>query len=181
MLALDSDGELPPTYVFDLSLSPADPERVYVLAVRPLGPYTAQWRPLRSDDGGETWVELAAEAPPKPHAVVTDRYLPRRAWLAAASQVWRTDDGGASWVSVAALWVADLAVAANGDLLALAGFGPSEGPRVLRSSDGGFTWAQVGEVLPWWSYADRLVAHDSEDTVWVLGAGVFERRVPPGP
>jgi hypothetical protein len=114
-----------------VAFAPSDPTRAYAL----LGT-----RALRSDDGGRTWTEVAADLPEGPHGLVVmtgDADAVYATWLTTeAGSGARSDDGGVTWDS--SLGFFHVAVGAGETLYAGNVMGTT------RSDDGGQTWTWLG-------------------------------------
>ena len=158
----------PESWVWDVGVSGADPDRIVA---------TAYDETLTSTDGGATWSTTPIAAP-IPRSVETDPADPERAWFAApgygtdpAQGLYRTDDGGASWTGMSAEIV-------DASLVFLSPLHPgllltadSDRRRVQASFSGGASAFDLGGTLP--SAALDLAA----TTAWIFAAtsghGVF--------
>jgi photosystem II stability/assembly factor-like uncharacterized protein len=81
-------------YVSDLFSDPADPSRIWA---------TFTWgggTVFRSDDGGDSWIDLSAGLPSLPvNAVAVDPQDANRVWVAADLGVFQSREAGATWQS----------------------------------------------------------------------------------
>ena len=114
----------------------AEPGRAYA------GTAYGVWR---SEDGGVTWAEANAGIPEMERYtqdVEVDPTTPRRVLAATQGGVYASADGAGSWRRVGpAVPVYDVAQSAARPALWFAG---TRGRGLLRSEDGGATWASVG-------------------------------------
>jgi hypothetical protein len=133
LLSLSEDGgetwtaHVPPAPLIDLAVDPEDPERLVVSSERGLSISTdagGSWRPLAEEVGLLAW--------PVPHAIFL---------IDGAGRVQRAADPEAGWRTIGEIGgqpAALMAVDARRIYAALAD------ARVLRSSDGGASWAKLG-------------------------------------
>jgi hypothetical protein len=147
-----SEG-LPEAPVTALAVNTAPPETVFAVV---------QDRVWASSDRGQTWHVRSDGLPQgRIETLVLDRML----WTVAADRLFASDDNGASWKPIgsplpqADTSVRGIAVDAKGTQIILA---THRG--VMRSSDGGKTWAQVEGNLPVHLEAGLLVRdpHDAD-------------------
>lgn len=68
---------------------PCDPNRLYV--------GVEAGALVRSDDGGETWIDRPESAPGDPHSLATHPQDPEGVWMAAGEGCARSEDGGDTW------------------------------------------------------------------------------------
>lgn len=122
----------------------------------------------RSDDGGESWIEISAGLPsdfgyvlatdaadPDVLFVVPEDSSDMRTTAGGRLRVYRTRDAGATWEALVhglpqqRVWVSLLREAMTNDALQPAGiyFGTSGG-HVFASRDGGDGWHQIADYLP---------------------------------
>lgn len=124
-----------------LLVLPAAPERLFVVI---------EGRIWTSIDQGRSWAPRDAGLPNGQIETLTaDRDQPDRLWAAGGRQVHVSDDLGASWrswgqpIAPAPLSIRGLATAQRGAVIVL-----TTHKGLLRSADGGATWAQVEGNLP---------------------------------
>ena len=99
---------------------------------------------------GQTWQQAKGDwSNQRVDVIVADATKTARLWAAGASQIFRSDDGGRSWqrhsnpLSDPNLFLRGLAVADGGNVIAV-----TTHRGLVRSADGGKTWAQVEGALP---------------------------------
>ncbi len=119
-----------------------------------------------SSDAGQSWAARDAGLPhAQVQALALDRDEPRRWWAASAKQVHVSDDSGSTWrpwgqpISETSVTIHGLAVAQGGARIVL-----TTHKGLLRSVDGGATWAQAEGALPVHLEAGPLLAdpHDAQ-------------------
>jgi photosystem II stability/assembly factor-like uncharacterized protein len=178
-------------YVTDLALDPSAEGVVWCIE----SPGTRPDAIYRSDDEGNSWSRIAAPheraltdririAPSRPARLYTSGVIPRTDTEPRRGVVLRSDDRGASWTLLpVALLEGERTVFLLGidptdadRLLVRAVRGPTDArpERILRSEDGGLTWASVLEIG---SVGGFAMSEDGR-TVWVgnrLG-GLFRSR-----
>lgn len=163
---------------------------------------------FRSDDGGDTWSEVASlrAHPTHPtwgpgfggkclHTIAPDPFDPERLYIACSTGgCYRTDDGGATWRPAnqgvrADFLPEDQQYPASGQCVHRIAVTPAQSDRmwlqnhggVYRSDNGGETWNSVGEPLPD-DFGFGLVAHPKEaDRAFVVplvSSGAMPRWVP---
>jgi photosystem II stability/assembly factor-like uncharacterized protein len=133
------EGVLPETAVSTVVVTPGPPESVYAVI---------DGKVWVSGDGARNW---RATGLPVGHmdTFAVDVKKAGRLWAVAAAQVFGSDDAGATWtvhgrpLPESGTSVRGLAVSEDGKILVL---GTHRG--VLRSTDGGQSWAQVESTLP---------------------------------
>jgi photosystem II stability/assembly factor-like uncharacterized protein len=146
-----------------------------------------------SDDGGESWFPLGLQEGTWYYSIsdvaVSPAYATDRTSFAAwasgvgiGASVYRTTDGGATWELVYSTdYVGALAISPRyaGDRTLYA---TGNSGRVLRSGDGGETWAEVGDWPPGTTSAARQVAlppnYPMDSTVFAAGSQGFWRLLP---
>jgi hypothetical protein len=141
----------------DLVVFPGNPQVVYAAANRPGGGI------LKSTDGGTTWTFLANSLFQSAvfGALVVDPANANTLYAAEndggpAGGVYRSTDGGQTWQNLTASTVvgaaSDLALDPTNPLVLYAGFWATAdggaGNGVYKSSDGGATWARLGNGVP---------------------------------
>lgn len=99
--------------------------------------------------------------------------------------IWKTTDGGANWSSandnLPSLWITSIAIgtvnpdimyAATGGIDPIAGDMPGIG--ILKSTDGGATWSQLGATSPavneGWRFIAKLAVHPANDDIVIATA-----------
>jgi photosystem II stability/assembly factor-like uncharacterized protein len=115
----------------------ADPQSGQVFAV------TNESGVYRSDDRGVTWRTSNQGLPPE--RVTLLRAAPGAVYAIVNARLYRTTEGGTSWVATGlaeSLFGLALAPSAPETLYALV-----QGPRILRSDDGGVDWEETGGFL----------------------------------
>jgi len=135
------DGVLPESGVSTIVVTPGPVENVYAVIGGNI------WM---SGDGGLDW-RMRSAGLPAGHvdALAVDVNKAGRLWNAAAAQVFSSEDAGATWMvhgrplPEPGTLVRGVAVSEDGKVLVL-----STHRGVLRSTDGGQTWAQVESTLP---------------------------------
>jgi photosystem II stability/assembly factor-like uncharacterized protein len=135
------DGVLPEHVVTTLVVTPGPAESVYAVIDGNI------WV---SGDGARSW-QMRAAGLPAGHVdtLAADARKAGRLWSVASAQVFVSDDAGATWtargqpLTEPGTMVRGLAASEDGKILVL---GTHRG--VLRSTDGGQTWAQVESTLP---------------------------------
>jgi photosystem II stability/assembly factor-like uncharacterized protein len=134
-----------------LALDPRRPATVYALGTLvPLGPP----RLLRSRNGGRAWTDIDPEPGGVPGSFALDPGEPSRLYFADGSDLFRSQDGGEEWrrTRLEGTQIRAIAVAPTGEIYlagAVApGVGSAQSGGVLRSLDGGATFASVGAGLP---------------------------------
>ena len=135
------DGVLPESAVSTLLITPGSPEHVYAV----IDGYI--WV---SADGARTWQTRAAGLPAgRVDTLAADVQKAGRLWAAADAQVFTSDDAGVRWIAYGrplpdpGTMVRGLAASEDAKTLVL-----STHRGVLRSTDGGQSWAQVESTLP---------------------------------
>lgn len=117
---------------------------------------TSSGKVFRSDDHGASWTTVYGgrafqNLPPDPDPFENARLLPAPGgvlYLKMRYGVYRSDHGGRSWRRILAgePEVGDLALDPNApDTLYASLVGDAQGPFVVRSTDGGRTWAPTGD------------------------------------
>jgi len=172
-----SVGPLPPAE--SVVMSPADPDVLYAGDGYPcsLGRQLDRLNvPMyKSTDGGEHWNPVPAGINLRP----VSAHVTRANWAYASGcdGPYRTTDGGLSWVHQPDNSAEDLFgvyqptfIEATGDTwtrVYVAGTSEGGGGTVIRSTDGGATWARAlpTSTNAWWSQA-LFVMPGTNDTVW---------------
>lgn len=151
-----SDGVLPEASVGALLVIPGPADQVYAVV---------DGKVWASGDAGQTWqARGAALQAARIDALVADSSQAGRLWSVAADQVFVSDDAGANWKAHGRplperdTSVRGLAVAEGGNTIVL-----STHRGVLRSVDGGQSWAQIEGTLPVHLEAGPLL-RDRHDT-----------------
>lgn len=134
-------------------------------------PVAGAWRVVRTENGGRSWDVVPPSALPEPLAgeagfaasgTAVTTQPGGRAWIGTGGGSWarvlRTADGGGSWEAV----TTPLPAGSAAGIFGLVFTGPDDGvavggdytdptgaaPNVLRSEDGGRSWALAGSTLP---------------------------------
>lgn len=150
------DGVLPESAVSALVVTPGPAESVYAVIDGNI------WM---SGDGARTWQMRATGLPAgRVDTLAADVRNAGRLWNVAAAQVFLSDDAGAKWTAYGrplpdpGTMVRGLAASEDAKTLVL-----STHRGVLRSTDGGQSWAQVESTLPVHLEAGLLLrdAHDA--------------------
>ena len=136
-----ADGVLPEAAVTTLVVTPGPPESVYAVIGGNI------WV---SSDGARVW-QMRATGLPAAHvdSLAADVQKAGRLWKAAAAQVFLSNDAGATWTPYGrplpdpGTLVRGLVASEDGKILIL-----STHRGVLRSTDGGQSWAQIESTLP---------------------------------
>jgi len=177
-------------HVLSISINPQDPRIIY------LG--LEQGGIVRTDDGGESWVDISDGIEYLDiHMVSSDPRQRNLVYAATARAFYRSEDYGRDWIlsldglerdymhdfvlmpgeSSPALYM----TTANGTPPLWMRPEKAEGA-VFRSKDGGLSWGQLGGGLP--SSLDRMVwavAQDPADPeVLIIGMGDYAPVLPPG-
>ena len=146
-------GALPVGSTFvpgDLEVDPLDDSTLYLLGSEPGPPFCgascAEDLLLRSGDGGATWTQLDLPASSNAALVRPDPVQPDVVYLEDGSTLYRSDDRGESWQALAeAPLLTDLRI---DPLRPGVLYQATVQAGVLRSADGGLTWAPLGAGLP---------------------------------
>ncbi len=144
---------------------------------------------FRSTDGGDSWERVGPPGLRGVYDIKVDPSNPGRVYVACYGRgrgLYRSPDGGESWER---LWASDTARGVaidpvNPDILYVTsslndccGAGPQGSSGVLRSVDGGQSWQEVNEGLPW-PFAWPIEV-DPEDPRYVFigapGTGYYRR------
>src|SRR3990172_8628513 len=138
---------------------------------------STQKRLYRSFDGGETWEPLSDFAASQ---LLTTPDDPDSVYAIISQTVHRSTDRGETWTSLPFpdAWrpVARIALAPNHPEVIFAATNPNPGPEtplppaVLRSTDGGLTWTDLGLPLPASEGRVQGLAVASDQELW-LGTG----------
>jgi photosystem II stability/assembly factor-like uncharacterized protein len=143
-------------------------------------PAGCRWRQAASDDGGQTWEQIAEGMDHDGHAIAVMPDDPRKIVATGGKGVYLSADRGDSWtqsnqgIEHCRYTPADLVVHSarpNVMLTAVSEVGPGgwrrpEGPGVsfVRSEDQGATWTVLSEGLPAdYHGVPRALAGDSDD------------------
>lgn len=104
----------------------------------------------RSDKGGDTWAQAAGDwTDRRIDTLSPDPDEKQRLWAAGASRIFRSDDGGKRWqphgkpLPDPNVFIRGIAVAQGGAAIVL-----TTHRGVMRSGDGGMTWAKAESALP---------------------------------
>lgn len=146
----------------------------------------------RSSNGGETWEKSGLPEMRGVYDIKVDPTHSRWVYVVCYGNqlgLYRSKDGGETWEH---LWVNNVArgvaihpvnpntIYATSSLNDCCGAGPTGSAGVVRSTDGGVTWVQVNEGLPWpfaWP-----VEIDPANPAWVMigapGTGYYKRLFP---
>jgi photosystem II stability/assembly factor-like uncharacterized protein len=146
-----------------------------------LQPETAGGRVYRSSDGGESWHMTGLPGGPETRKLSVFCFVfhpsdPKKIFLSTQGGVFSSDDSGESWTalgqnSLAGYKTTFLTLKSDEPNVMLLGFsdGPDKRGGVLKSADGGDTWAPALNGLPNAKDAWRLVAHPKNPGVYYLG------------
>lgn len=165
-------------------------ERIFSIAVNPLNPLVMyacsgfEGRMLKSTNGGLNWSDLPSPTTIWLDRVVIDPVNPNTVWVGGTSHFWRSLDGGATWTS-ASIPLTNLngmkSDPKNQAIRYAFGYVQFQ-PAVVRSSDSGSTWQQLGSLntahscyWPVCAVSDLLV--DPKDSLRLYAAsdsGIFE-------
>lgn len=160
------DLGVPETFVWDVAVSPADPDVLYAVASP---------RIYASHDGGASWTSALAYPTALARDVFPDPLDPDRAWAAAPGDgLYRTDDGGLHWVRMPpdyGFGASVLAPASHPEWLVSASW-LERG--LLVSPDGGMTAFPLGAPLPSPPYS--LGCSPTELFAGTYGHGVWALR-----
>ena len=125
----------------------------------------------RSRDRGNAWQQAAGEwRDQRVDSIVADPSDPKKFWAAGASRIFKSADGGASWQAHAQrlpdpnIVVRAIAVNQNGNVFVL-----STHRGLLRSTDGGESWAKVEGALPLHLEPGPLVQDQRDPSVLYAG------------
>src|SRR5262249_30750075 len=111
--------------------------------------YLAGWRGLyRTDDGGDSWVDLAGGLPGEPAtALALQPGPPEVLYAVVGGRIWARADGG-GWErrdsGIPAASIDTVAIDSRRPRVVWA----AGGDRLFRSGDAGMSWSQVGQSLP---------------------------------
>jgi photosystem II stability/assembly factor-like uncharacterized protein len=136
-----ADGVLPESAVSALIVTPGTTDSIYAVIDGNI------WM---SNDGARNWQMRAAGLPPgRVDTVGADLKKAGRLWSAVAAQVFVSDDAGMKWTAYgnplpdSSTMVRGLVASDDAKTLVL-----STHRGVMRSTDGGHSWAQVESTLP---------------------------------
>jgi len=153
--------------VTSLVVTPDDPPLVYAVI---------DGRLYKSDDRGLTWQPEPADGLPDEaaiNAVAVDYRHPATVYLLAAQGIYRRQGAGA-WQRISELQATALAVDMADPTVLWAGVRRSGAGEavILKSPDGGATWAPAGplvEVSPWGTWvSDILVNPNDPNMLWAV-------------
>ena len=141
----EDDDSLWLPYVYDIAISPAAPEIIY------LGTAYDDEGVFKSTDGGETWQEMSSGLPDDDRDIFAMAVHPSDANIVLAgteNNVFRSTNGGGGWDATSGVpadtQVLALAVDAQSPNIAYLG---TFGRGIYRSSDGGANWEPVNTGL----------------------------------
>jgi len=166
--------DAPNLSVGDIALAPSDPLEIWVGTGEANNRNSSPWGAgiFHSSDGGKSWAHEGLEETRHIGKIVIHPTDPRKVWVAALGHLWgpneergvyMTTDGGEDWDKVLYIdentGIVDLAIhPADPDILYAAAYprrrrawgfvggGPNGG--IYRSTDGGESWAKLGNGLP---------------------------------
>lgn len=158
-----------------LVVDASDPRRVYAVMRHSGGSGVFYSYVVRTDDGGETWRSSPPSSFQGPSDVALDPASPTTLFVAAAEVFLKSNDAGASWTTVDSFTFPELAsrVAVAAEPAAAVYVGTSTG--VVKSVDGGVTWAPAGRGLGCGNVRALAVDPSSPAVVYAgtLECGVF--------
>jgi photosystem II stability/assembly factor-like uncharacterized protein len=171
---IDDRTDISSVEVLSMAFDPQDPKRIFI--------GTAEDGIFATEDGAERWKKLDY-APGKVYGLTVDAKNPRRLFATGEWQgrgeVYRSDDGGGKWEKVYSeagdgTAVASLAQSrSNPDTLYVG----TSGGAVVKTTDGGATWRNVGLGADGGRGPVVAIAFDAfrDETVYfaVRGQGVF--------
>jgi photosystem II stability/assembly factor-like uncharacterized protein len=104
----------------------------------------------RSEDGGDSWQQAAGDwTDQRIDTLSTDPDDKRRLWAGGASRLFRSEDGGKNWqphgkpLPDPNIFIRGIAVTKTGAVIVL-----TTHRGLMRSADGGATWAKIESALP---------------------------------
>ena len=125
-----------------------------------------------TEDGGESWTEVAGIEPAGAIEVFGDRHV----WIAGRPEIWYSADGGDTWTTYVAdlggdHWIGDLSFVSPTvgwlTINPVLGSPPPEQPDLYMTTDGGATWDPV--PIDFEQVKLGAVEFVDEDHGWVIG------------
>ena len=185
----------PPLLTFDqsapisaIAIDPARPETVYAGVGHERGYGALRGRTIggrifKSADGGETWrmIELPGDEEARKLSVFCIRFHPgdtRRLYASTQKGLFTSSDAGESWERLGkgleGYLTTFLVIKQDEPSTMLLAYraGRASGPTrggVLKSTDGGATWAPSNEGLPAQEEAWRIIAHPTDSDTYYVG------------
>ena len=190
---IEPSSPLSRSELYDVKVDPRDPEVIYAAGSRIEGTSPETPRIYRSTDGGQTWQRRDQGIPSvtvRVNELAFDPVHPDTLYAATTYGLYRSTDNSLSWQAVTSS-------RGGGDVVAAPG-GPGTPPAVytvlggysttfsffysviLRSTDGGATWTQIGRGLR--GFSPSVLAVDPHDPAHILtgtvNGGLFSYTVP---
>ena len=153
------DPSFPVTFV---AVNPLDPATVY--AVVNQGPV---WR---SRDGGRTWERGGDPGGGTLTKLVPDPRLPETLYALVFNGIAKSDDGGATWTRLVNLAITDFVISPSSPAVFYGIGRVGNGIGVLRSADGGVTWAPTPANVPEGAPEALAVDPQAPNTLYVVAA-----------